>query len=223
MQDFLNFFKLDLYQLVENLRPFILSWGWFFVPIIAFSRSIPIIGLITNRIPVFMALCLFSTELWQILILVILFSGLGLFGDILTYTKMSKYWLKLIDKIPSESKTDKILFYFKKRPILVSILGTYSAYTSCLLTPFAKKYGLNILNFWIPRTATNTISLLTYGLLYFILGINIKFLNDILGKFGLVIVVGIIIGIAINLIYGLKFISDIKLIKSIKSKNKSQL
>ncbi|MEI7604240.1 MAG: hypothetical protein WCJ19_04425 [bacterium] len=210
--DFLNFFRLDILQIVDAIKPFVLPIIWLVIPPFAFLRNTPIIGLISVRLPIFALACIFSSSLWELSLVIISFIIFGFIADIVAYTKMYKFWLWFVHKIPEESKTEKILKYYKKYPISVTIIGTYTAYTSCLMTPFARKYDLHWKKFWIPRYGTLSLVFLIWGCIWY----YARSFNDFITNIGLLVVAGVVIALVINTIYSLQFLLSIKFFGRIK-------
>jgi hypothetical protein len=209
MFDFLSFLKLDIIQIMEFIKPVVLPIILLIIPPISFIRSTPIIGLVANRVPIFALACFYSNSLWELFGYITLFLIFGFVGDYVAYANMYTFWLWFINKIPEDSKTDKILKYLKKYPISVTILGTYSSYTDCLITPFARKYDLHWKQFWIPRIITRIVVLGLWGVLWYFLKENAKQFSDLLANVGVLVVLAIFVGLGFNIIYSIRFLHSV--------------
>lgn len=205
-----DFLKLDLVQLIDTLRPVVVPYMWFIVPVVSFLRTIPVLGLILIRFPIFVIACLFVANLPGLILLMILNVLFALLGDLVIYHKTYKFWYWFINKIPEDSRTERILSYYKRYPFLVTLLGTYSAYTQSLLAPLAHKYKLNILQFWIPRILMFSFLTIFYGLIYFYLGVN-NFLLSLASNVGWLVIASLIVGVIISFVHLFKYLKQIKL------------
>jgi membrane protein DedA with SNARE-associated domain len=161
-------------------------------------------------------ICFFAKSFFEVIVAILIFVVIGFVADVVAYTKMYKFWLNFIHKIPEDSKTKQILDYYSKYPTFITIVGTYSAYTNSLLAPFAKKYNLNIKQFWIPRILCQLIVLIVWGLIWYLLKENARQLNDLLTSIGAVIVIGTIVALVINVFLSYKYLSSVRFIEYFK-------
>ena len=215
--DFLNFLKFDVATLIHNVQPFVFPWGWIVLIIVGFLRMIPVIGVILSRIPIFTIVCFLAPNVGIIFIATAVYVVTGLSADFFTLTKSSNFWKRVTDKVSSNENVARVIQYYKRYPVLITIIGTYSAYSACFLTPLAKRFEINMKSYLIWRYLTYSITLILYGLLYFYIGINIPFFNDFISNFAVIIVLILMVYIFTSIFYLFKYSKQLNIVGFIKS------
>lgn len=180
----------------------------FILVIISFARSIPLLGLFLSRFPVFLIVCISASNIFHLMIAILLSFIPELLGDIVNYYKLNEFWSIHLYRANTpfvEPKIASLMKRYKSKPIISTLIVSYTVFNFSLVAPLARKYNLGKL-FWYPRIIIGFINTCFFASIYYIIGYNIKVLESFLGNFAKVIFLIIILIILFNIYKSYKII-----------------